>query len=278
MVASISSRALIERYELLLLDAFGVLVHSGGPMPGAAAFLEAVRAAGKRYLVVTNDASRLPETAVARLRGFGFPVDLEHIVSSGMLIEPCFRERGLGGARCLVLGPEDSVEHVRRAGGEIVPCAEDGEYDAVLVCDDAGYPFLGALDATITALFRLIDRGRVPALILPNPDIIYPRGEDAFGFTAGAAAMLIEAALARRYPDRELCFERLGKPHPPLFRAALERGGGGPAVMVGDQLETDIAGANRAGIDSALVTFGVSGRVPESGEAAPTWMLESFEL
>jgi HAD superfamily hydrolase (TIGR01450 family) len=273
----ITAAELIDRYELLLLDAYGVLVHAGGAMPGAVELLEAVSAAGKRYLVVTNDASRLPETAADRLRGMGLAVDVDQIVCSGMLLAPRFAAGDLAGARCLVLGPADSIEYVRRAGGVVEDCAEDGEYDAIVVCDDAGYPFLGTLDTAVTALFRLVERGRAPRLILPNPDIIYNRGPNSFGFTAGAAAMLLEVALERRFPGLGLRFERLGKPHRPLFELALERGGGGPAVMIGDQLETDIAGAVAAGIDSALLAGGVAGdTLPESPVARPTYLLASL--
>ena len=52
-------------------------------------------------------------------------------------------------------------------------------------------------------------------LILPNPDLIYPRGEHSFGIAAGGVALLFEAALRRRYPGRDdLAFVRLGKPQP----------------------------------------------------------------
>ena len=73
---------------------------------------------------------------------------------------------------------------------------------------------------------------------------------------AGAMALLIEAALGRRYPGHGLMFDRLGKPGPQLFAEARRRVGG-RVVMIGDQLETDIAGACAAGIDAALLA-GVS--------------------
>ena len=64
--APITVDALVARYDAFLLDAYGVLVSGSGVLPGAAAFLQRLRAAGKPFLVVSNDASRSPATAQAR--------------------------------------------------------------------------------------------------------------------------------------------------------------------------------------------------------------------
>jgi ribonucleotide monophosphatase NagD (HAD superfamily) len=132
------------------------------------------------------------------------------------------------------------------------------------------------MDATLTMLIRQIDAGRTPHLVLPNPDILYPNGANAFGFAAGSVALMFEAALARRYPRRtDLTFVRLGKPEPLLYEHALALAGTRNAVMFGDQLETDIAGAIAAGIDSALLTLGVSleDMAAVSEAQRPTWVL-----
>ncbi|RMH36527.1 MAG: haloacid dehalogenase [Deltaproteobacteria bacterium] len=265
--------SLIARYDVLLFDAYGVLVSHSGALPGAREALDAIDAAGKRFFVVTNDASKLPATAAARYRAFGLPVTADHMITSGMLLA----DAGLAGAACMVLGTPDTVEYVRAAGGVPVPPAEDGRYDAVIVGDDAGYPFLDTLDVALTALYRHIDRGDPVRLLLPNPDLVYPKGPDRWGFTAGGAAMLIEAALARRFPRRAPRFERLGKPNTPLFDLARRRAGTDAIVMIGDQLETDIAGARAAGIDAALLATGVS-RWADRGDDAPrpTYLLATI--
>jgi len=125
---------------------------------------------------------------------------------------------------------------------------------------------------------RAVEAGRTPALVVPNPDLVYPKGAGELGLTAGAMAALIELALDRRLPGRHLRFDRLGKPEPHLFTAAAKRLGGARLVMVGDQLETDIAGANGCGIDSALITTGVSiddlASLPE--KLQPTWWIKSL--
>ena len=252
-----SIRDLAERYDALLFDAYGVLVHADGPMPGADAVIAGLNRSGKPYRLITNDASTLPKTAAARYRRYGLQLDAEHIVSSGLLLEDWFREHGLQGKRCAVLGPRDSMRYVERAGGEVVRA--DQAFDVLMIGDESGYAFLDTVDSTLSTLFRLLDRGARVHLVLPNPDLIFPVGADGFGFAAGSIALMFEAALARRYPQRsDLRFARLGKPQPNLYQRALRELGTQNAVMIGDQLETDIAGAHAAGIDSALITTGVS--------------------
>lgn len=249
--------ALVDRYELFLFDAYGVLVHGTGIMPGAIDAIDRLRRRGRSFYVVTNDASKLPTTASRRYASMGLHLEPERFVTSGMLLTPYFEEQGLRGSRCAVLGPPDGLRYVELAGGIVVP--PDADFDVLVICDETGFPFLETMDAALTRSIHLIDAGRAPRFIVPNPDIVYPDGQDAFGFAAGSVALMFEAAFARRYPHREaLRFVRLGKPEPHLYRHALRLAGPGRAVFVGDQLETDILGANAAGVDSALLTTGVS--------------------
>jgi len=270
----------LDRYDAVLLDAFGVLVDGRGALPGAAALLAELGRRRMPYLVVTNDASRLPATASARFRGFGLDIGDGDILTSGQLLASYFAERRLTGARCLVLGTDDSARYVADAGGDVCPIDPDADYDLVAACDDDGYPFLEGVNAAVSALFRAFDAGRPIHRVLPNPDLVFPAGRGRFGFTSGAVALLLEAALARRYPERATAFDRLGKPHRPLFDAAMSRLGTRRILMIGDQLETDIAGARRAGLDAALLVTGVSRWQPDAadagGDQAPTYLLDQL--
>jgi len=90
---------------------------------------------------------------------------------------------------------------------------------------------------------------------------------------------MFEAALNLRYPDlSNLRFVRLGKPHPPIFAEALKRSGSRDMIMIGDQLETDIRGANAFGIDSVLITSGVSaaGMTFLTEDLRPTYRMRSL--
>ena len=122
---------------------------------------------------------------------------------------------------------------------------------------------------------RALDGGAPVALVLPNPDLVYPKGGGGLGVTAGSAALVIETGSRGGIPGRGLAFAALGKPEPGHVRSS--RGAGSASrrpLMVGDQLETDIAGALTAGIDAALVD-GVS-RWTDAAAITPTWLLPSL--
>jgi HAD superfamily hydrolase (TIGR01450 family) len=272
--ATTTISALLDRYDGVLLDAYGVLVDAAGLLPGAAALLAELARRDKPYAIVTNDASRSPRTYAARFAGHGVVIEPERFVSAGGLLPGYFRDRGLAGARTCVLGTDDSIAYVREGGGVPVALEPYMEIDALAVCDDAGTPFVEGIELALSAVVRAVDAGRAPALVLPNPDLIYPKGGGEFGFTAGAMALLVEAALARRFPERELRFDQLGKPAPHLFVEAQRRLGTNCVVMIGDQRETDIAGARAAGIDSALLD-GVS-RASAASDIMPTYVLATI--
>lgn len=265
---------LLDRYDLFLLDAYGVLVDLDGALPGAAAFLAALEGRRKAWCLVSNTAARLPEHASRRYAGFGLDIPAERILTSGMLLPDYFSAHDLVGRRCLVLGPEDSRAYVARAGG--LPRAPGETFDAVVLADQAGFPLLETLDWLLSALLPRLDRGETLPLVLPNPDLIYPKA-GGYGLTAGGLAVMLEAILAQRYPHRpDLRFVRLGKPHPALLELALARLGPGRPVMLGDQPDTDIAAARALGVDAALVLGGVARQPADAGSGVPTWLLPSL--
>jgi HAD superfamily hydrolase (TIGR01459 family) len=266
---------LVDRYAGVLLDVFGVLIDGSGPLPGARELLAELDLRRKPYAIVTNDASRSRATYARKFGDLGFAVAPDRFVTSGSLLPAYLREHDLAGARVCVLGTADSVAYVVEGGGKPVTPGPGIEIDALAVCDDEGFPFLTGIEHALSAVVRAIDAGRRPALILPNPDLVYPKAPGELGFTAGAMALLIETALARRFPGERLVFTRLGKPEPHLFLAAARQLGVTPLVMIGDQIETDIAGARAAGIDAALVA-GVS-RWTAASPVAPRWLLGTIE-
>jgi HAD superfamily hydrolase (TIGR01459 family) len=273
-VPEITVEQLIDRYAVLLLDAYGVLVTSDGALPGAADVIERLNRRGTPYFVLTNDASRLPATAARHFRALGLAVDEARFIMSGQLLVDHFAREGLVGARCVVLGPPDSVIYTERAGGRPVSSAEP--FDVLIVADESGFPFLETVDAVLSALFRAFDAGRDVHLVCPNPDLIYPSAT-GFGIASGSVAGMLEAALALRYPGLELRFTRLGKPFPAMFEEARRRSGTLDMVVIGDQLETDIRGARAFGLDAALMTTRVSGGAAAvTDDVRPTYLLPSL--
>ncbi|MDD5366539.1 MAG: HAD-IA family hydrolase [Gallionellaceae bacterium] len=262
---------LLERYDAILLDAYGVLVDLAGALPGAAAWIDELNRRGKPYWLASNTAARLPESAARRYQGFGLAIPAERILSSGMLLQSYFADHGLVGKRIRVLGPEDSLHYAELAGGIVTGPGED--FDCLVLADQAGFPFVETVDEVLSALIDKFDAGLEVPMILPNPDLIYPTGQGC-GITSGAIAVMLEAALRQRYPGRQgLAFVRLGKPHPGLFEAAVRLAGSRNVVMVGDQLDTDIVGAARFGIDSALVPGVLTGNRRAVDGIEPTYLL-----
>ena len=280
--ADITVDDLIARYDCFLLDAYGVLVTTQGAIAGAAAFLDRLSRAGRRWLIVSNDASRSLATTAARYQGFGLPVTADRVVTSGSLLAAYFEREGLRGRRCVVLGTDESRDYVSEAGG-ILASPDEDDVDVCVICgvyDDPAAPFLDTVNRTISLVLRQLSAGRPMRFILPNPDIVYPSDTGAFSFTAGGLAALFEAVVRLRDPDGRIRMEPLGKPHVPMFTAGLERlGHPDPrrVVMVGDQLVTDVAGASAAGLDSVLIETGVAHRHDlDASPVSPTWLLRDF--
>ncbi len=273
-IPEITIETLIERYDVLLFDAYGVLVHSAGALPGAVELIQRLNQLGKSYYILTNDASKLPTTAAMRYQGYGLALEPDRIITSGAMLTRYFTTHHLAGARCAVLGSADSVRYVEHAGGRVVSPAD--VFDVLVIAGKAGFPFVETVDMVLTSLCRALDRQQEVHLILPNPDLIYPNADQGFGFGAGGIAGIFEAALRVRYPYRtDLRFTRLGKPHEALFVEALSRSGTRNMIMLGDQLETDIQGARAFGLDAVWVGTGVT---VEALTTAPAHLRPTYRM
>jgi HAD superfamily hydrolase (TIGR01450 family) len=275
---SIDMRTLLARHDILLLDADGVLVDRNGPLPGARTLIAHLNGRDRPYCVLTNSASHLPSTMAVQFCAQGLAIPEQRIISSGALLGDYFRANGLRGQPCLVLGTSESLRYVWDAGGRPVAVQDADEAKAVVLADQAGFPLLDTLDEALSLILRRLDAGRPIHLVLCNPDLIYPRASGRYGFTAGGLAVMIEAVLRERYPESQTGFVRLGKPFRPMFEEAVRRSGSRNLIMVGDQLATDILGARRFGIPSALVTTGLTPATDRAWppEMVPTYLLSSL--
>jgi len=276
-INQISIEKLMARYSVLLLDAYGVLVHTLGALPGAVQLIDTLNRNQKPYYILTNDASKLPTTCADLFHSFGLAIAPDKIITSGSLLVNYFAANQLKGLPCAVLGPEDSARYVELAGGKVVSAQDP--FDVLVIGDESGYPFLETIDTVLSGLFDKFDSGANVHLVLPNPDLIYPKADKGFGIASGSIALILEAALQQRYPGRpELKFTRLGKPHAAIFKTAFERSNTMDMVMIGDQLETDIRGAVEFGLDSVLVATGIATIKPDEVNKSlqPTYYLNSL--
>ncbi|MFM8998960.1 MAG: HAD-IIA family hydrolase [Actinomycetota bacterium] len=233
--------ALVDSYDVVLLDLDGVLFRGDRPIPGAGAAVERIRALGRRPAFVTNNASRTPSQVVEQLASVGVVARAEEVETSARTAATILAARGV--RRVLAIGQDGVLAALADAGIPVVGLAEDPE--VVLVGLDRGITYAKLRDAALA-----VQRGA--PLIATNGDRTFP-AED--GLWPGAGALLA-AVVATTGASPEV----LGKPSPAIFRAALDRAGGGRPIVVGDRLDTDIAGAVALGWDSLLVLTGVEAR------------------
>jgi glycerol-1-phosphatase len=251
---------LADPYDAILLDLDGVLYRWPEPILGAAEAVAALRDAGKRIAFVTNNSSRTPAQVVERLASAGVRARPEEVVTSALATATILAERGIGSA--FVIGEEGLLEALTQAGIAVVN-APSHEVDVVVIGFDRGADYAKLRDASI-----LVERGS--SLVASNADPSFPAhgGESWPG--AGALLAAIETTTGTRG-------EVFGKPEAVLFERALASARGSRPLVVGDRLDTDIAGASRLGWDSALVLTGDARREDvESAPWKPTFVLEDL--
>lgn len=232
-------RADVPHY--LIIDMDGVLWRGDKPVEGLVAFFDLLHARGIRYILATNNASKEPEQYVAKLARFGVTVDPASVLTSGQAAAAYVAERY----------PPGTPVHVLGSGGLVRALEEQG---LVPVEDDAPVVVVGwTQQLTWERLARAALLVRKGALFVgTNPDVTYPSER---GLVPGNGATL--AALQAATSVRPVV---IGKPEPWLYQEALRRmdARAEATAVIGDRLDTDIAGAVRLGLRSILVLSGVT--------------------
>lgn len=236
----------MKGHDAVLLDLDGVVYVGEHAVPGAPDALRRLRTAGTSVRFVTNNASRTPEQVADRLRAVGvdaYPVEVlgSATAAAGLLVTTV----GLRpGTEVGVVGGRGLLDAVTAAGLRPVPVAVLTVAPAAMV---QGFsPDLRWHD--LAAASRWAQAG-VP-WVATNLDLTIPTAEG----TAPGNGMLVAcvAEAAGRQPDLVA-----GKPAPHLFLAAARSCGARRPLVVGDRLDTDIAGGRAAGFATALVLTGV---------------------
>ena len=242
-----------------LMDMDGVLVHGRRPIAGAAQFLDRLRAAGSPFLVLTNNSIFTPGDLAHRLRAGGLEVERERIFTSAMATAAFLRSQSPAGGTAFVIG-ESGLTSVLHASGFTLA---DSGVEYVVLGEQQSYD----LD-TITRGIQLIAGGA--HFIATNPDASFPRDT---GLAPACGAM---AALMERASGVAPFF--IGKPNPLMMRTALNHLGAHSedAVMVGDNMATDIIGGVQSGMETVLVLSGVTSSAQVARYAyQPTHVVES---
>lgn len=253
-----ASERLVDDHDLAMLDLDGVVYVSGDVVEHAAESIAEWRSAERGLAFITNNASRPPQTVVDHLRSIGVPAELDDVVTSAQAVAAVLRDAFGSGARVAVLGGQGLLEAVGEAGLQAVGVEEDA------VAGVTGY----GPDVVWSDLMRFAVRVRdgLP-WYASNTDLSIPT---AYG-TAPGHGVLVRMLQDFTGVDPTVA----GKPEPPLLRETMARVGGSRPLMVGDRLDTDIAGGSRADVASLLVLTGVTDLavlVAASEEERPTYI------
>jgi len=230
---------LAQTHDCLLLDLDGTVFRGHAPTEDS---LEALAAATARQLYVTNNASRSADEVAAHLRELGFAAAADDVVTSAQSAAGLLAQQLPVGANVLVVGTEALADEISAVG--LVPVRNFAE-DPVAVVQghsvDTGWAVLAEAALAI----------RAGALwVAANVDKTLPSER---GLLPGNGSMVAALRTAT-----DAVPQVAGKPAPTLMADALSRGQFRTPLVVGDRLDTDIAGANAAGLPSLMVLTGVS--------------------
>jgi HAD superfamily hydrolase (TIGR01459 family) len=264
-------------YDVAICDVWGVVHNGRDAFPMAADAMRRFRAR-RGPVVLLSNAPRLADGVEAQFDRIGVPRDFyDAIMTSGEAAHADLVARTPKGRplRMFYLGPSRDnplfrgldVQFTNEDEAEIVFCT--GLFDDETEAPDDYRPMLQ----------RFLNRGL--AFLCANPDIVVQRG-DRLLYCAGAIARLYELMGGQAV--------YYGKPHPSVFEKALEKarsfGAAAKPIVIGDGLETDIAGANRLGLDALFVASGIHGAelrenpqaidalLRKSGAAVRAWAMD----
>jgi len=242
---------LLQRYDSVLLDLDGCVRVGETATPRADDAVATLRQAEKGIAFITNDARLGPEEVVQQLWGLGVRASVLEVVTVGGALQHALAEApDLRSA--YVIGAPAIHRHVEHAGLRILNHTDLARRaDVVVVAGHERFDYTELRDAVQAVL-------NGATLLCAGRDRTYPMPDGAWPGT-GAIVAAVEQAT-------EVTAVSVGKPETQIFRTALERAGGENALVIGDNLKADVAGAHALGLDAAVVLTGLTTR--EEAEAA----------
>jgi NagD protein len=242
-----------------LIDMDGVLVHGVTLLPGAAAFVQQLRAREIPFLILTNNSQYTQRDLQVRLSYMGLEAPPEAIFTSALATAQFLHDQRPGG-RAYAIGESGLTTALHDIGYALT----DQEPEYVVLGETRAYSF-----DRITRAIRFVAAGA--RFIATNPDVIGP-GEGGIVPATGAMAALISAATGVKPYF-------VGKPNPLMMRTALRtlEAHSEDSVMIGDRMDTDIVAGTESGLRTILVLTGVTSREQvERFPYRPTWIRDSI--
>jgi len=234
----------LDGVDVLLCDLDGVVYRGEHAIPGAVDAIRAASGTGVRVGYITNNAARTAAAVAEHLRGFGLDVAAEDVVTSPQAAVALLAELVPAGSTILVVGGEGLTSELELAGFRVTRSAED-EPAAVI---QGFHPTVGWAHLA-EASFAL--RGTGIPWVATNQDWTIPLHR---GVAPGNGTLVSAVHTATGLLPRVA-----GKPERAIFDTAVARFRARRPLVIGDRLDTDVVGANRAGLASALVLTGIDG-------------------
>lgn len=240
-----------DTIRAVLFDMDGVLYRGQQVLAGVQELLAFLDGQGIAYACITNNASLTPEQYEQKLAAMGVRMAGARVLTSAIATGRYLRAHYPRGTRVFIVGMDGLREALL---GDDYFIEDDVLPELVVQGADFSLTYETLRKAT------LFIRGGA-SFIATNPDTTFPAEE---GLIPGAGA--ITAALVAASDGHPLV---IGKPAATMFLIAAELLDTAPAttLVIGDRLDTDIAGAVAAAMPAALVLTGVSGRA--EAEAGP---------
>lgn len=228
--------------DVVLADLDGVVYRGPHPIPHAVEAMNAIDPS-IRVGYITNNASRTDASVAEHLTELGLSVAPEDVVTSPQAALTLLKALVPAGSTILVVGGDGLTVEIERAGFVVTRSSEDAP--AAVVQGFA--PTVGWVHLAEAAY--AIQKGDNIPWVATNTDWTIPQA----GGTAPGNGTLVSAVhtAVGRLPTVA------GKPEVAIFEEAFLRFGSRSALMLGDRLDTDILGANRAGIPSVHVLTGI---------------------
>lgn len=241
-----AERSPLDGVDVVLADLDGVVYAGPGALPHAIESLNRAEAEGRHLGYITNNASRTDATVAAHLAELGLHTKPEDVVTSPQAAMALLSQRVAPGSTILVVGGDGLVDELHKAG--FVPTRSADDNPAAVVQGFAPDVAWTQLAEAAFALQTPEEEGGIP-WIATNTDWTIPQ---ARGIAPGNGTLVsaVHTAVGRLATVA-------GKPEAPIFHAAVARFGATSPLMIGDRLDTDILGANRAGVPSLLVLTGI---------------------
>lgn len=234
----------LDGVTLILADLDGVVYKGAGAIPGAVESLNRAASANARVGYITNNAARTAESVAEHLSSLGLTATADDVVTSPQAAVRLLLELIPAGAEVLVVGGEGLIVEVEKAG--LCAVSRSSDNTAAVI---QGFSPTVAWNDLAEAAFALQGEHAERPWVATNTDWTIPV---ARGIAPGNGTLVSAVHTAvGRLPIVA------GKPEVAIFESAIERFGTREALFIGDRLDTDILGANRAGIPSVLVLTGV---------------------